>query len=179
MRYVIFLFLMFSQFALLGQNGMLAKNVEIKLEKELKEVFTDQYSTKLTVKIAPEQLNELSFHHQDDVIFQLKDIKNQIIGFAYVGKTTSKVAYFDYVVIFDKNLVISKVKVLIYREDHGGEITHKRWLAQFKGLEKNQNILYKKDIAGISGATISASSLTNAVNNVLKSISNLHQLKLL
>ena len=31
MRYVIFLFLMFSQFALLGQNGMLAKNVEIKL----------------------------------------------------------------------------------------------------------------------------------------------------
>ena len=63
------------------------------------------------------------------------------------------------------------------REDHGGEISSKRWLKQFFGFEKNQNIIYRKDIAGISGATISATSLTNSVNKVLKTMGALYQLK--
>jgi len=35
------------------------------------------------------------------------------------------------------------VKVLVYREDHGGEVASKRWLKQFSGKSKTDNLLYQ------------------------------------
>ncbi len=155
-----------------SQNGNLSVNVENKLQKELKEHFSNYQSKSLVVFDG----KTVSLLNDDtDVVYTLKDASNATLGFAYVGKSKSKVSYFDYVVIFDKNLIISKVKVLVYREDHGFEITHKRWLSQFIGFNSSQSLLFKKDISAISGATISATSLTNAVNNVLQCM---HQLKL-
>jgi Na+-translocating ferredoxin:NAD+ oxidoreductase RnfG subunit len=69
------------------------------------------------------------------------------------------------------------VKVLVYREDHGSEVGSKRWLNQFNGKTKNENLTYQKDIAAISGATISAKSMTNEVNKLLKTITILHHKK--
>ena len=67
-------------------------------------------------------------------------------------------------------MVVAKIKILIYREDHGGEIGSKRWLKQFNGTTIGTNLKYQKDIAAISGATISAKAMTNEVNKVLKTI---------
>ncbi|MDH5413496.1 MAG: FMN-binding protein, partial [Flavobacteriaceae bacterium] len=76
-------------------------------------------------------------------------------------------------------LVITKTKVLIYREDYGGEIGSKRWLQQFIGKSKEDNLVYEQDIIGISGATISANAMTVAVNNLLKSINVLQLNKII
>ena len=65
----------------------------------------------------------------------------------------------------------------MYREDYGGEIGSKRWLKQFNGKGKNDNIEYEKDIIAISGATLSAKSMTVAMNNLLKTITILHNNK--
>ena len=73
----------------------------------------------------------------------------------------------------DKDLIVSKVKILIYREDHGAEVGSKRWLNQFRGREKGENLAYQKDIAAISGATISVNSLTDAVNDILTYLTSL------
>jgi Na+-translocating ferredoxin:NAD+ oxidoreductase RnfG subunit len=78
-------------------------------------------------------------------------------------------------VIFDKDLIIKKVKILAYREDWGGEITSKRWLKQFKGSDPTTSLRYGSDVMGISGATISARSMTNAVNALLLNLSKLQQ----
>ena len=92
------------------------------------------------------------------------------MGYYYIGKAYGKADFFDFIVIFDENLIVTKVKILVYREDHGGEIGSKRWLKQFIGSDKNSALKYQKDIAAISGATLSAKAITNEVNKLLKTI---------
>jgi len=54
-------------------------------------------------------------------------------GYLYYGQAKGKAANFDYIVIFDNDLIITKIKVLVYRESYGGEIGSYRWLKQFIG----------------------------------------------
>ena len=75
----------------------------------------------------------------------------------------------------DGNWKIAKSKVLVYREDYGGEIGSKRWLKQFIGKTENDSLKYGDDIVAISGATISVRSMTTAINNLLASIKILRQ----
>ena len=107
----------------------------------------------------------------DNFIKIIKDQKH--LGYFYFGKAPSKADEFDYMVIFDDQLIIKKIKILAYREDYGGEISSKRWLRQFNGLSKVDQLKYGKDIKGISGATISAVAMTNAVNDLLANLSKL------
>ncbi|UOB16441.1 FMN-binding protein [Abyssalbus ytuae] len=102
-----------------------------------------------------------------------------IIGYAYVGKAPSMKKEFDYIIMFDENLIIKKSKVLIYREMHGKQIGSQRWLKQFAGKSVNDSLELGKDIAGISGATISTTSMTKATNEVLYAIKILHNNEIL
>ena len=66
-----------------------------------------------------------------------------------------------------------KVKVLIYREDYGGEISSKRWLSQFLKSDNDDTYVYGDNISAISGATISVKSITASINDVMDSIRTL------
>jgi len=68
-----------------------------------------------------------------------------------------------------------KSKVLVYREDYGGEIGSKRWLKQFIGKTHGDSLIYGDNIVAIAGATISVRSMTQAINDVLASIKILHE----
>ena len=76
-------------------------------------------------------------------------------------------------------MIIAKTKILVYREDYGGEIGSKRWLKQFIGKKSSDKLKYEKDIIAISGATISALSMTKAVNSFLIDLAILHKNKAL
>jgi len=65
--------------------------------------------------------------------------------------------------------------VLIYREEYGGEIGSKRWLKQFIGKTKTDDLRYGDNIINISGATISVRSMTSAMNNLLLSLKTLSE----
>ena len=98
------------------------------------------------------------------------------LGYGYLGNAPSKTATYDYLILFDKNFVIAKSKVLIYREEYGGEISSSRWLKQFTGTVIGGNTLvYNDDIIPISGATISVQSMTLAINNLLSSLQQLQK----
>ena len=99
----------------------------------------------------------------------------KLIGYAYVGNAPSKTDTFEYLVLFNANLIIQKAKVLVYREDYGGEIGSKRWLRQFEGKSVETSFLLQQNIAAISGATISVTSMTRAINVLNQS---LYQLRL-
>ncbi|MEP4946375.1 MAG: FMN-binding protein [Flavobacteriaceae bacterium] len=100
-----------------------------------------------------------------------KVIQNEkLIGYVYLGQAPSMKNIFDYVVLFNRDLSIKKSKVLIYREDYGRQIGSQRWLKQFIGMRVNKAIRYGEDVDAIAGATISAKSMTKAVNDVLQSI---------
>lgn len=93
-----------------------------------------------------------------------------LIGYLYVGEAPSMKRKFDYIVMFKTDFTIKKSKVLIYREEHGKQIGSQRWLKQFIGLSLDDTPAYGENIDAISGATISAASMTKAVGDVLKSI---------
>ena len=90
-----------------------------------------------------------------------------LLGYAFIGTAPSKTDTFEYLVVFNSSLVIKKVNVLVYREDYGGEIGSNRWLRQFVGKARSTDLAVGKNIAAISGATISVYSMTNAVNQLL------------
>ncbi|WP_350287866.1 FMN-binding protein [uncultured Croceitalea sp.] len=111
-------------------------------------------------------------------LFEVKK-NDSLIGYIYLGRAPSMKNVFDYVVLFNPDLSIKKSKVLIYREDYGRQIGSQRWLKQFIGKKSGDHLTYGEDVDAISGATISAKSMTKATNEVLESFAILHAEKVL
>ena len=149
-----------------------------KVHKEIEKTFQIKEAVLNPIELKSSELNQQLRVHQSDQFFKIEK-NNQLLGYAYLGKAPSKTDEFDYLILIDVNLIIKKIKVLIYREDYGGEIGSKRWLKQFIGKSVDDKLKYSKDIMAISGATISANSMTIAVNNFLKNIQILKEKKIL
>jgi len=152
----------------------LSKSIEKKVKKEIKSTFDVPDATLKAILINDTLNLKLKTKIGADNLFKIV-VASNLIGYAYIGKAPSKTDEFDFLVLFDTNLIIKKSKLLAYREDYGSEIGSKRWLKQFIGLESSSTIEYVNDIVPISGATISARSMTIAINNLLQSVTVLQQ----
>jgi Na+-translocating ferredoxin:NAD+ oxidoreductase RnfG subunit len=135
-----------------------------KVDREVEDVFEIEDASYSSVQVpsglkTPSKISKKNF-------FKVTSGKN-LQGYVYLDKAPSKTAQFDYLVIFDKNLTIVKTKVLVYREEYGGEIGSRRWLKQFIGKSSGDDLY---DVAAISGATISVRSMKNAVGDILKTM---------
>lgn len=169
---LLLLLLVFSSFIIPDKimkkaDKVIAKYYEIEnFSKEIIEV-SDEINA-----LTPSEFGKSNF-------FTIHSEKN-LIGYGYIGSAASKTAEFDYLVLFDSDLIIIKSKILIYREEYGGEIGSKRWLKQFNGKSlASDKIIYGDNIVSISGATISVRSMTNSMNDLLKSIKTLKNKKVL
>ena len=140
-----------------------------KVNKEIESTYNVEHFELISVIIPDDQKKVLPSQFGIDNIFIIKSGDNNL-GFAYISKAPSKTAQFDYLILLDRELVVKKAKVLIYREEYGGEIGSKRWLKQFVGKTPQDELIYEQNIVAISGATISVRSMTTAVNDVLKSL---------
>lgn len=156
----------------------LPKNLQKKVNETIKDVFNLEVFDFSEVIIADEVVKTLPSRFNDNNLFKISE-NGLLIGYAYVSKAPSKTAEFDYLVLLDKELVVLKTKVLVYREEYGGEIGSKRWLKQFVGKSQNDELKYGDNIMAISGATISVRSMTNAMNNLLQSLNILHSKNIL
>ncbi|MDC9723989.1 MAG: FMN-binding protein [Urechidicola sp.] len=152
----------------------LSKGVVKKVRKEIKIAF--EVEDVLLEEILIDETTNIKLKtkiYKDDLFKITKN--DELIGYVYLGKAPSKTDEFDFLVLFDSDLIIRKSKLLAYREDYGAEIGSKRWLKQFNGLESSSSIEYGNGIVPISGATISARSMTIAINNLLQTIAVLQQ----
>jgi Na+-translocating ferredoxin:NAD+ oxidoreductase RnfG subunit len=149
-----------------------------KVHKEVKNVFNVTDFKLSVIKIEESINNQLPKRIGEDHLFKIES-DTILIGYAYVDKAPSKTDEFDFLILLDKDLIIAKTKVLVYREDYGGEIGSKRWLKQFIGKSTTDKLQYEKDIIPISGATISALAMTKAVNLFLLDLDILHLNKVL
>lgn len=147
----------------------LPKNIQKKVDKEIKATFALETFSFTSVNLKIEDTKDLPSKFQENNLFKIEN-NNVLLGYAYVSKALSKTDDFDYLVLLDKELIILKTKVLVYREDYGGEIGSKRWLKQFTSKKGGDELIYGDNIVAISGATISVRSMTNAMNNLLKSL---------
>ncbi|MFT5778611.1 MAG: hypothetical protein ACI837_001567 [Crocinitomicaceae bacterium] len=71
---------------------------------------------------------------------------------------------FDYIVIYDKNLMIKKIDIANYGGEYGYEICRAKWLKQFSGSRSGFEL--GENIDGITGATVSASYLIEDLNSL-------------
>ncbi|HET8809371.1 MAG TPA: FMN-binding protein [Flavobacteriaceae bacterium] len=152
------------------------------LMEKFHDAIADAYETaefeleEITVPMETAEKVPSEMNHQN--LFKILS-GGKLIGYAYLGEAPSKKRMFDYAVFFTPELIIKKSKVLIYREDYGRQIGTRRWLSQFKGMSSKKKAVYGKNVAAISGSTISATSMTRAVNAVLESVGVLQKQKLI
>lgn len=138
-----------------GVNIQLKKSSLKKIEKFLNEEFPNETLSWDYFK---------SFGETKDIF----TVKFNNISKAYLVISTAKgrYEYFDYCILYKPDFEIQRLLVLVYRSDHGMEITNKKWLSQFEGMKAGEAKSYGQDIDAISGATLSASSITKDINEI-------------
>ncbi|MBL6964613.1 MAG: FMN-binding protein [Bacteroidetes bacterium] len=150
------LFLILAVWALpAGENIRLGKSSVKKINKLLAEEY-------------PEEVVNFSFLNkiQNTRDLYVVSSANKPLAHLIVSTAKGRYDYFDYCVLFNLIGEIQKVYVLVYRSDHGFEIMNKKWLSQFEGMKAGETKTYSKDIDAISGATWSATSITNDMNEI-------------
>jgi len=107
--------------------------------------------------------------------------KHQVADTLCIGKisTTKGIRYlipdvapsrseqFSYVLYIDPSKSIAGVDVLEYRENYGYEIDYPFFRKQFEGKQEANKIIFGRTIQNISGATISARSITYSIHDLL------------
>ncbi|MCR9264650.1 MAG: FMN-binding protein [Flavobacteriaceae bacterium] len=145
------------------------KEVNKRVLKEVEKTFevVDFALQPITI---PNDLNaQLPTKISGENLYQIT-VGNAILGYAFFDQAPSKTANFDYLVLFDDTVKIINTKVLVYREEYGGEIGSKRWLKQFLGKTGGDRVNPETNIDAISGATISVNSMTRSMDNLLQTI---------
>lgn len=131
------------------------------------------------------QIDELSLSETEkdnaskigiEKIYSLSNDQEKL-GYLVYLFVPSKLDYFDIGLIYGLDCKVKSMKILAYREDHGGEVGSKRWLKQFIGLGEDDPISLNEDIQGISGATISCESATKGTRETTIFLSKLTQSK--
>jgi len=126
-----------------------------------------------------------------DNFFRIKTSVS-LIGYAYTGRVYScrsgncklsscdngeeRQEYFDYLILYSKDLNIKKVKILSYNATYGQEICSKLWLKRFTKNNIQKKLKANEDINIISGATISSNALIKDINKVNATLSKLLKL---
>lgn len=154
-----------------GYSEPLAPSHIKKIEKELKQLWPEK-DVKFELYLIDDNDSQIAESIGIEEVYSLEADGNQM-GFMVYFKVASKFDVFDLALFYDTSLLIKSMKVLEYREDHGGEVGSNRWLKQFVGLGKDDAIRLNDDIQGISGATISCESATKGAKDITVFINKL------
>jgi Na+-translocating ferredoxin:NAD+ oxidoreductase RnfG subunit len=155
--------------ALLLLSFGIPQKIKKKVDKEIEKTFNIETFNVTSIEINSDISKDLPSKFEENNFFKIEQ-NNSFLGYAYLSNAPSKTALFDYLVLLDKDLIVLKSKVLMYREEYGGEIGSTRWLKQFIGKKGGDELKYGDNIMAISGATISVRSMTNAMNDLLESL---------
>ncbi|NOX46429.1 MAG: FMN-binding protein [Chlorobi bacterium] len=147
-------------------------------ERKIGKVLTKEFES-VEFDIEKVQFGDSLVQNQDLEVFKING-KESVLGYFLVDNATAcrvggcpvysrdtqsgNYELFSYFVLYDSNLNLKQVKILEYGPEYGYEITSKRWLRQFAG-SKDCHIDYGEDVDAITGATISARSLIDNVND--------------
>ena len=130
------------------------------------EIKVEKFKFKIPKKIKKQIQNQIKQKfYRDQIYYWTIKIDNKT-HYALMDNTLGKTMPITFLVIFNENQEVIHSSIIKYREGYGGEISGKKWLAQFIGM--NQDSLYKheKEIDGITGATISVKSFTKGISKL-------------
>lgn len=89
-----------------------------------------------------------------------------LLGVVVVDDVIGKFERITYAVGLGPDAVIRDVEILSYRESHGQEILLPAWRKQFVGKSAAAPLEVGRDIASISGATLSCTHVTEGVRRI-------------
>lgn len=99
-----------------------------------------------------------------DSVYKWNIYKNDSLSaIALLDNVYGKVQLITFLVIYDLNGNIINAKIVKYRESHGGQVQSETWLEQFNNKSAVSGFKVGTDIDGISGATISANSVSKGI----------------
>ena len=131
--------------------------------------------TKTEIKVLTEEQRktieaaaDIKFNPELDkeFVFYIGKNNGEIVGFAAEDKVKGKWGVIHYMIVFNINGSIRDIAVLEYSEKRGRPVAKERFRKQFRGMTINDRIRLKKDIRGVSGATISSTGMTNGVRKM-------------
>jgi len=92
---------------------------------------------------------------------------DQLLGWVLADDVIGKHEFISYAVGVSAIGEVKGVEILSYRETHGGQIREAPWREQFVGKTLHDPFKLNKDIANISGATLSCRNVTDGVKRLL------------
>ena len=127
------------------------------------------------VQLSQEQIHQvenaarLTFagKHAEQVIIHTARGQSGTLGYAFEDTVIGKWGLIHYLVGLDTSGRVSQIIILDYQEIRGRPIAKPRFLRQYQGKTIKDALQLHKDIDGITGATISSSSLTEGVRKIL------------
>jgi hypothetical protein len=131
-----------------------------KEKKELSRIFPGELDIQ-HLDLAGQIQSVDSLWKKGDQLFQI-ELDGEFVGYMLRTRAKGRVDYFDYFLLYTKDLVVSGVSVTIYRSAHGAAICQRKWLKQFEGYRGGELVL-GTDIDAISGASISALSMVDDI----------------
>lgn len=88
------------------------------------------------------------------------------LGYAFIDTRTVRTMPITYMTVVDADSSVRAVEILAFHEPQD-YLPSSRWLSQFDGKTLDANLLVRHGIQGISGATLSAASLSDGVRTIL------------
>ncbi len=99
--------------------------------------------------------------------FYLGKTGETVDGYALIDEQIGKVLPITFITRINPDGKVAAVEIMVYRESHGGEVAHRRFLNQFKQKGLNDELRLHGNIVNISGATLSSQGLVTGVNRAL------------
>ncbi|MFO1463892.1 MAG: FMN-binding protein [bacterium] len=147
--------------------------VYLKPSDALKLIFKDsQEVVKEEHPLSPELIRQASQRlgyepPKGSYTFYVGKTQGAVDGYALIDDQVGKVQPITFITRINPQGQVDSVEVMVYRESHGGEVTSRRFLNQFKQKSLNSELRLHGDIINVSGATLSSQALVLGVKRAL------------
>lgn len=143
-----------------------------KAELQIKKILGEKVSVTQSLFIIKEETkrkieNESSQKFFRNQIHYWKIYNNQkLTNIAFLDNVYGKALPITFLVILDLDGKVIHTSIIKYREQYGGGVANENWLIQFLGFDSNSNFTIGKEVQGLSGATISANSISRGIKKI-------------
>tara|TARA_B100000029_G_C17594020_1_gene963441 strand:+ start:587 stop:1108 length:522 start_codon:yes stop_codon:yes gene_type:complete len=131
-----------------------------------KEIDIKEFKFQISKKIKKQIQNQIKQKFYRDQIYYWTIKIDDKIHYALMDNTIGKTMPITFLVMFNENQEVIHSSIIKYRESYGGEISGKKWLAQFIGMKQDSLYKHGKEIDGITGATLSVKSFTKGISKL-------------
>ncbi len=118
-----------------------------------------------TKRVQIEKNTRQKFFRNDVYVWKI-EADGAVTGYAILDNVLGKAQPITFLVVFDPMGVVVSSCIVKYRESHGGQVKSARWQKQFVGKSSASGFKVGRDVDGISGATISANSVSRGISKL-------------